>query len=676
VEATVEHSFDTVDQLAVNTIRTLSMDAIEKARSGHPGAPMGLAPVAWVLFSRFLRHDPADPSWPDRDRFVLSCGHASMLLYSVLHLTGYDLSMDDIRQFRQWGSKTPGHPEFRQTPGVEMTTGPLGQGCSTSVGMALAEAHLAAVFNRPDHELVRHHTWVLCSDGDLMEGVSSEAASLAGHLGLERLIWIWDDNRITIEGSTDLAFKENVPGRLEAQGWRVLHVEDANDLEALATAMETARQPDGRPTFIAVRSHIAYGAPHAQDTAGAHGAPLGEEEIAAAKRNLGWPTTEPFHVPEAVRERGRRVAAAGAELHRQWREIEAAWRAAHPELAAQWDRRLSGGLPEDWSDVLPVFEEGARLATRAASGKALNALAGVLPELVGGSADLGPSCKTAITASGDLERGSWGERNLHFGIREHAMGTILNGMALHAGIRPFGSTFFVFSDYMRPAIRLAALMELPVIWGFTHDSIGVGEDGPTHQPVEHLLALRSIPGVTVIRPGDANETAAAWRVAVEHWQGPVALVLSRQGLPTLRGTAELAARGVARGAYVLAEASGGTPAVVLAATGSELHLAAAAREELEAGGLPARVVSMPSWELFDAQPEAYRHEVLPPGVPVVAVEAGVTRGWREYVGPAGAIVGMDRFGASAPGGELMERFGFTVDHVVRVAREVTAASRS
>jgi len=664
----VEQSFDSVDQLAVNTIRTLSMDAIERARSGHPGAPMGLAPVAWVLFSRFLRHDPADPSWPDRDRFVLSCGHASMLLYSVLHLTGYDLSLDDIRAFRQWGSRTPGHPEYRQTPGVEVTTGPLGQGCATSVGMALAEAHLAAVFNRPGHELVSHHTWVLCSDGDLMEGVSTEAASLAGHLGLERLTWIWDDNRITIEGATDLAFTEDVPARMEALGWRVLRVEDANDLAALAAAMETARKPGGRPTFLVVRSHIAYGAPHAQDTAGAHGAPLGAEEIAAAKSNLGWPTQAPFFVPGEVRERGRAVAAAGAELHRRWRETEAAWRAAAPGLAAAWDRRLAGGLPEGWRGALPAFEEGSKLATRAASGTVLNALAGVLPELLGGSADLAPSCKTHLASSGDLERGAWGERNLHFGIREHAMGATLNGLALHGGIRPFGSTFFVFSDYMRPAIRLAALMELPVIWVFTHDSIGVGEDGPTHQPVEHLAALRAIPGVTVIRPGDANETAAAWRVAIEHWQGPVALVLSRQGLPTLAGARELAEDGVARGAYVLAEASGGEPRLILAATGSELHLAVAAREELEAGGIPTRVVSMPSWELFDAQPEEHRRAVLPPGVPVVAVEAGVSRGWREYVGENGAVIGMDRFGASAPGGELARRFGFTVDNVVRTAR--------
>ena len=672
----MEQGFDAVDQLAVNTIRTLSMDAIERARSGHPGAPMGLAPVAWVLFSRFLRHDPGDPAWPDRDRFVLSCGHASMLLYSVLHLTGYDLSLDDIRAFRQWGSRTPGHPEHRQTPGVEMTTGPLGQGCSTSVGMALAEAHLAARFNRPGHEIVAHHTWVLCSDGDLMEGVSSEAASLAGHLGLERLIWIWDDNRITIEGSTGLAFTENVPARMEALGWRVLHVADANDLDALARAMATAREPDGRPTFIAVRSHIAYGAPHAQDTAAAHGAPLGAEEIAAAKKNLGWPSEEPFFVPETVRERGRRVAAAGAELHRRWREALASWRAAEPVLAAEWERRLAGGLPEGWDGALPAFEEGTTLATRAASGKVLNVLAEKLPELVGGSADLAPSCKTRIAASGDVERSAWGERNLHFGIREHAMGAALNGMALHGGIRPFGATFFVFSDYMRPSIRLAALMELPVIWVFTHDSIGVGEDGPTHQPVEHLLALRAIPGVTVIRPGDANETAAAWRAAVACWHGPVALVLSRQGLPTLPGTAELAAEGVARGAYVLAEASGGKPALVLVATGSELHLAVAARERLEASGTPVRVVSMPSWELFDAEPPGYRHGVLPPGVPVLAIEAGVSRGWREYVGERGAVIGMNRFGASAPGGELARRFGFTVDNVVETARSLIAGPAS
>ena len=666
----MEHRFDAIDELAVNTIRTLAMDAVQKANSGHPGAPMGLAPVGWVLFSRVLRHNPGNPAWPDRDRFILSCGHASMLLYAALHLTGYDLSLDDLKSFRQWGSRTPGHPEYRETPGVEMTTGPLGQGCATSVGMALAEAHLAARFNRPDHVVVDHMTWVLCSDGDLMEGVSSEAASLAGHLGLERLVWIWDDNRITIEGPTDLAFKEDVPGRFAALGWRVLPVDDANDLEALAAVLEVARESDGRPTLVTVRTHIAYGAPHAQDTPGAHGAPLGEEEIAATKKNLGWPTLEPFFVPPEVAERGRRTAAAGAELEQWWQETVEAWSGAHPELAAEFHRRMEGRLPEGWDASLPEFSTGEKLATRAASGKALNALAERLPELVGGSADLAPSCKTLLAGSGDLEKGSWGERNLHFGIREHAMGAILNGMALHGGVRPFGSTFFVFSDYMRPALRLAALMELPVIWVFTHDSIGVGEDGPTHQPVEHLLALRAIPGLTVIRPADANETAAAWKVAVEHWQGPVALVLSRQGLPVLEGTAAGAAEGVARGAWVVAEASGAEPRLVLVATGSEVSLAVAAREILEGGGVPTRVVSMPSWELFDRQDAAYREEVLPPAVPTLAVEAGVSRGWRDHVGCHGGVLGMDRFGASAPGGVLAGKFGFTPENVAKVARDL------
>ncbi len=668
----MEHRFDAIDELAVNTIRTLAMDAVQRANSGHPGAPMGLAPVAWVLFSRVLRHNPGNPAWPDRDRFVLSCGHASMLLYAALHLTGYDLGLEDIRAFRQWGSRTPGHPEYRETPGVEMTTGPLGQGCATSVGMALAEAHLAARFNRPDHPVVDHMTWVLCSDGDLMEGVSSEAASLAGHLGLERLVWIWDDNRITIEGSTDLAFKEDVPARFEAMGWRVLPVEDVNDLEALAAVLEVARESDGRPTLVTVRSHIAYGAPHAQDTAAAHGAPLGEEEVAAAKRNLDWPTLEPFFVPPEVAERGRRTLAAGAELEHWWHETVEAWSAAHPELAAEFHRRLEGRLPEGWEAALPSFGEGEKPATRAASGKVLNALAERLPELVGGSADLAPSCKTRLEGAGDLERGAWGGRNLHFGVREHAMGAILNGMALHGGVRPFGSTFFVFSDYMRPAIRLAALMELPVIWVFTHDSIGVGEDGPTHQPVEHLLALRAVPGVTVIRPADANETAAAWRVAVEHWEGPVALVLSRQGLPVLPGTAAGAGEGVTRGAWVLAEASGGPPRLVLVATGSEVSLAVEARRILEEENIPTRVVSMPSWELFHRQPVEYRREVLPPEVPALAVEAGVSLGWRDLVGTRGEVLGMDRFGASAPGGVLAEKFGFTPEGVAEAARRLLA----
>ena len=667
------HHFDDIDQRAVTTIRTLSMDAVEQANSGHPGAPMGLAPVAYVLYSRFLKHDPANPNWPDRDRFVLSCGHASMLLYGVLHLMGYDLELDDIKNFRQWGSKTPGHPEIEVVPGAEMTTGPLGQGVATSVGMALAEAHLAETFNRPDHTLIDHRTWVLCSDGDLMEGVSSEAASLAGHLKLGKLVWIWDDNRITIEGGTDIAVSDNIPARFAAHGWRVLEVEDANDLEALAEAFDQAAAGDGRPTLVRVRSHIAFGAPSKQDTPGAHGAPLGAEEIRATKAAYGWPEEETFLVPPEVREHCHGAVQRGAEAQRAWTVAAEAWTKAEPELAVEWQRRLDRSFPEGWTSSLPVFEDDAKIATRGASGTVLNAIAGELPELVGGSADLAPSNKTFIANGGNVQATSLGHRNLHFGIREHAMGAVLNGLALHGGLRPFGGTFLVFSDYMRPAIRLAALMEQPVIYVFTHDSVWVGEDGPTHQPVEHLLALRAIPNLVVLRPADANETAAAWTVALERTNGPTALLLSRQGLPVLKRAREIGTEGVARGAYVLSDAENGTPAVVVIATGGEVTLAIDAAAELAASGIEARVVSMPSWELFAEQSEEYRRRVLPPPVPRLAVEAGVTLGWRDIVGDTGAVIGIDRFGASAPGAEVVEKFGLTVEAVVKKAVELVGA---
>ena len=667
------HHFDDIDQRAVTTIRTLSMDAVEQANSGHPGAPMGLAPVAYVLYSRFLKHDSANPNWPDRDRFVLSCGHASMLLYGVLHLMGYDLEMDDIKNFRQWGSKTPGHPEIEVVPGAEMTTGPLGQGVATSVGMALAEAHLAETFNRPDHTVIDHRTWVLCSDGDLMEGVSSEAASLAGHLKLGKLVWIWDDNRITIEGGTDIAVSDNIPARFAAHGWRVLEVEDANDLEALAEAFDQAAAGDGRPTLVRVRSHIAFGAPSKQDTPGAHGAPLGAEEIRATKAAYGWPEEETFLIPPEVREHCHGAVQRGAEAQRAWTVAAEAWTKAEPELAVEWQRRLDRSFPEGWTSSLPVFEDDAKIATRGASGTVLNAIAGQLPELVGGSADLAPSNKTFIANGGNVQATSLGHRNLHFGIREHAMGAVLNGMALHGGLRPFGGTFLVFSDYMRPAIRLAALMEQPVIYVFTHDSVWVGEDGPTHQPVEHLLALRAIPNLVVLRPADANETAAAWTVALERTNGPTALLLSRQGLPVLKRAREIGTEGVARGAYVLSDAESGTPAVVVIATGGEVTLAIDAAAELAARGIEARVVSMPSWELFAEQSEEYRRRVLPPVVPRLAVEAGVTLGWRDIVGDTGAVIGIDRFGASAPGAEVVEKFGLTVEAVVKKAVELVGA---
>jgi transketolase len=630
---------------------------------------MALAPVVYLLYTRILRHNPGNPSWPDRDRFVLSCGHASMLLYSILHLTGYELGLDDLKQFRQWGSKTAGHPEWGLAPGVEVTTGPLGQGCATSVGMALAEAHLAARFNREGLPVVDHRTWALCSDGDLMEGVAAEAASLAGHLRLGKLTWIWDDNRITIEGSTDLTFSENVASRFEAYGWRVLGVEDVNDLTALATALEEATRASDRPTLIAARSHIAWGAPTKQDTADAHGAPLGEEEVRATKERYGWPPDEHFRVPSAVSERCAQ-RARGSALHADWSDTFARWQQYEPELALELARRWELRPPDGWHDSLPQFAADPKgMATRVASGKILNAIADDFGELIGGSADLAPSCKTLITSSSDLTAEALGERNLRFGIREHAMAAILNGLSLHGGVRPFGSTFLVFSDYMRPSIRLAALMDQPVIYVFTHDSIWVGEDGPTHQPVEHFAALRAIPNLVVLRPADANETSEAWRVALERTDGPTALLLSRQGLPVLEETCGGAAEGVARGGYVLVD-SVGDPDLVIIATGAEVALAVEAGRTLAEAGHAVRVVSMPSWELLEAQPEDYRADLLVDGVPRLAVEAGVTLGWRRWVGEGGDIVGIDRFGASAPGKVVAENFGLTVGAVVERAERL------
>jgi transketolase len=665
----VAQIFDDIDELAVTTIRTLAMDAVQRADSGHPGTPMALAPLAYVLFTRILKHDPGDPGWPDRDRFVLSCGHASMLLYSVLHLSGYDLPLDELEQFRQWDSKTPGHPELGLVPGVEMTTGPLGQGVATSVGMAMAEAHLAARFNTAEHAVVDHRTWVLCSDGDLMEGVSSEAASLAGHLRLGKLVWLWDDNRITIEGSTELAFSEDVGARFAAYGWRVLELEDVNDLAAVNATLEEAAASDLRPTLVRVRTHIAWGAPTKQDTADAHGAPLGEDEVRAAKKTYGWPEDASFLVPPEVLSRCRQARDRGADLRRRWRELRDAWAAADPTAAREWTRRLGRTLPPGWEAALPAFEEGAKIATRAASGKVLNAIAPVVEELFGGSADLAPSNKTLIADGGHFSADNPGGRNLHFGVREHAMAAALNGLVLHGGLRPYGGTFLVFADYMRPSIRLAALMEQPVIYVFTHDSLWVGEDGPTHQPVEHLLSLRAIPGLVVLRPADANETAAAWKVALERTAGPTALCLSRQGLPVLEGGRERSREGVARGAYVLSDGDG-PPQLLLVATGGEVALAVAAQRELTERGVASAVVSMPSRELFGAQPEAYRRQVLPTELPKLSIEAGVTMGWREIVGDGGAMIGIDRFGASAPGAEVAARLGLTVEAVVARALEL------
>ncbi len=620
-------SYTELDQLAVNTIRFLAVDAVQKANSGHPGMPMGAAPMAYVLWTRFLKHNPRNPDWPNRDRFILSAGHGSMLLYALLHLTGYDLPIEELKRFRQWGSKTPGHPEYRIAPGVETTTGPLGQGFGNGVGMAIAERHLAAHFNRPGYEIVDHYTYAIVSDGDLMEGISHEAASLAGHLGLGKLIYLYDDNDISIDGPTNLTFTEDVAMRFQAYGWHVLRVADGNDMEAIEQAIVEARQVLDRPSLIIVRTHIGYGSPHKQDTAAAHGEPLGEEEVRLTKRNLGWPEDKTFYVPDEVYAHMRQAVERGAQWEQEWRDLFARYAEAYPELARQWDQFWSGELPEGWDAELPTFEAGTSVATRAASGKVLDAIAPRIPNLIGGSADLTPSNKTKFEGATDFQRDHYSGRYIHFGVREHAMGTVLNGIAYHGGLVPYGGTFLIFSDYMRPPVRLAAMSHLHVIYVFTHDSVWLGEDGPTHQPVEQLANLRAIPNLVVIRPADANETVEAWRVALALKNRPVALALSRQGVPTLDRSRYAPAEGVRRGAYVLADSRPGTPDLILIATGSEVPLAAAAYEQLAAEGIAVRLVSMPSWELFAEQPRSYRETVLPPDVKArLAVEAGATLG--------------------------------------------------
>ncbi len=683
LEDTRESEIDVsdTDHLAVNTIRVLAIEGVEKARSGHPGMPLGAAPMAHVLWSRHLHFDPDHPDWPDRDRFILSAGHGSMLLYALLHLSGFDLPMEELKAFRQWGSRTPGHPENGLTPGVEVTTGPLGQGLANGVGMAIAESFLAATFGRPEHHVMDHWVYAIVSDGDLMEGVASEAASLAGHLGLGRLIYLYDDNHISIEGSTDLAFTEDVTARFESYGWQVLEVEDGNDLGAIDRAVIEAKADVDRPSLIKVRTHIGFGSPHKQDSAEAHGAPLGAEELALTKENLGWTAPEEFFVPDAVRDLYAQAAGRGAAARAAWLERMQAFSDQHPETAEAFQRALSGDLPEGWESRLPTFPADSKgMASRAASGKVLNAIASSVPTLMGGSADLAPSNNTFLEDCGErpcgtFRRGERQGRNLHFGVREHAMGAVLNGMALHGGVFPYGGTFLIFSDYMRPSIRLAALSKARVTYVFTHDSVGLGEDGPTHQPVEHLAALRVIPGLWVIRPADANETAVAWKVALERRDGPVALILSRQNLPVLDRSAFGAADGLERGGYVLAEASSGPKNIdaIIMATGSEITVALDARAQLEAEGLATRVVSLPCWELFDAQASEYREAVLPASVTVrVAVEAAATFGWCTYVGVAGGVVGIDHFGASAPGPVVMEEFGITAEHVAAVARDLAA----
>jgi len=665
----------TLENLAIDAVRVLSMDAVQQAESGHPGTPMALAPLAYLLYTRHLKHNPADPSWPDRDRFVLSCGHASMLLYSALYLSGYDLSLQDLREFRQWGSRTPGHPEYGHTPGVETTTGPLGQGMGNAVGMALAESHLAARYNRDGRNVVDHHTWFIASDGDLMEGVSHEAASYAGFLGLGKLIGFYDDNRITIEGSTDLSYGDDAARRFEAYGWHVLHVSDVNDLSALEAAIAEAKAETKRPSLVVVRTEIGFGSPNRAGTAKAHGEAPGAEEVRLTEEGLGYPSPEPFHVPDDVLAHWRGARQRGAALQEEWSVRRREWAAAHTEAAAELERRLSGDLPHDWDADIPVFDEKTgNIASRAASGAVLNAIAPRLPELVGGSADLAGSNNTMIKGEPSLLPDDHGGRNMHFGIREHGMGSIMNGMALHGGFLPYGGTFLVFSDYMRPAIRLAALMRQHVVYVFTHDSIGLGEDGPTHQPVEQLAALRVIPNLTVIRPADASETAEAWRTAVRHRGGPVALVLTRQKLGFIPRDGHGAATGVARGGYILRDPAGGSPDVVLMSSGSELAIALEAASRLENDGIRARVVSMASFELFAEQDDHYRASVLPEGIPRLAIEAAHPMPWYRYVSPSSVMVGLSRFGASAPYQRVYEELGITADALVREAKRVRGGS--
>jgi transketolase len=673
-----------IDTLAINTIRTLAMDAVQKAKAGHPGTPMALAPVAYTLWQQILRFDPQNPTWPGRDRFVLSCGHASMLLYALLHLAGVvevnehaarggpAVSLDEIKQFRQLSSKTPGHPEYRLTSGVETTTGPLGQGIGTSVGMAIAQRYVAARYNRPGFPVFDYRIYVLASDGDMMEGISQEAASVAGHLKLSNLLWVYDSNRITIEGSTDLAFSDDTAARFRSYGWHTIDLPDANDTAAFAGAVRAAQAVTDRPTLIVVHSHIGWGAPKKQDTREAHGEPLGEEEVRGAKRAYGWPEDAQFLVPDGVYQRFREgVGARGARAREEWQAMFAGYRAEYPDLAEELNTMNLYELPTGWDAAIPSFPADAKgLASRDSSQKVLNAIAAHVPWLIGGAADLAPSTKSNLTlqGAGSFAADNYGGRNLHFGIREHAMGAIANGMAL-AGLRPYASGFLIFSDYMKPPMRLAAIMELPVIYIFTHDSIGVGEDGPTHQPIEQLATLRAIPGFITIRPGDANEVAEAWRVAMARNEQPCALILSRQPLPTIDRGRYAAASGLARGAYVLADPAEGRPQVIIMATGSELSLAVGAHEKLAQEGIRSRVVSMPSWELFEAQPVEYRHSVLPPEITArVAVEQAAALGWDRYAGPTGTIIAMHSFGASAPISALLTHFGFTPEKVLEAAR--------
>ncbi len=681
-----------IDSLCINTIRMLSIDMVQEANSGHPGMPMGAAPMSYVLWTRFLKYNPHNPAWYDRDRFVLSAGHGSPLLYSMLHLTGYDLSLEEIKRFRQWGSKTPGHPEYGETPGVESTTGPLGQGFANGVGMAVAERFLASKFNRPGYEIVDHYTYAMVSDGDLMEGVASEAASLAGHLRLGRLICLYDNNHITLSGETRLTFTEDVCKRFEAYGWHVQSVEDGNDIEAISEAIIAARSEPIRPSLISVRTHIGYGSPHKQDTFEVHGSPLGSEEVIATKKNLGWPIEPKFYIPEDALAQFKKALDKGIQLEATWKTKMDLYEKTYPKLMNEWNQMMSSEPPDGWDYGIPVFPPDSKgIATRSACGQIMNATASQLPSLIGGSGDLNPSTYTALNGLGNFQyphsegrevqgavSGEWGYGgvNIAFGVREHAMGSIVNGIALHGGLLPFGSTFLIFSDYMRPAIRLAALMKIHVIYVFTHDSVGLGEDGPTHQPIEHLSSLRAIPNLIVLRPADANETAEAWKTAIQHKNGPVAITLARQKVPVIDRGKFSQAVGLRRGAYILADSAFGKPEIILIATGSEVHLALEAHEKMQAEDIRSRVVSIPSWELFEEQPEEYRNEVLPPDIKTrISIEAGSTHGWHKYVGLKGAAIGIDHFGDSAAGEVLFKKFGFTSENILNRAKTLLAKKK-
>jgi transketolase len=673
-------SVEQLDELCINTIRFLSVDAVQKANSGHPGLPLGAAPMGYVLWTKFLQHNPANPDWLNRDRFVLSAGHGSMLLYSLLHLTGYDLPLEQIKQFRQWGSITPGHPERGLTPGVETSTGPLGQGFANGVGMAMAEAYLAARYNKPEFEIIRHHTFGIVSDGDLMEGISSEAAALAGHLKLGKLIYLYDNNHITLSASTALTFTDNQVQRFEAYGWHTQSIEDGNDLKAIEEAIRTAKEETERPSLILVRTHIGYGSPNKQDTFAAHGSPLGKDEVKLTKEKLGWPLEPDFLVPKEATEHFRKALEIGSQLETEWKNKFQLYKVKYPELASELSRLITGELPPGWDARIPDFPADSKgMATRVASGKIMQAFSPFLPGFIGGSADLNSSTHTELKNAGNFEHpsravgdlqgsaeGGWSYagRNLQFGVREHAMGSLSNGMAAHGGILPFCATFLTFSDYMRPSIRLAALMELKVVYVFTHDSLALGEDGPTHQSIEHLASLRAIPRLMVIRPADANETAVAWRVALEVKKTPVALILSRQDLPTLDRNKMSAAEGLRSGAYILSDAPDNKPSLILIASGSEVSLIVAAQLELAKQNIAVRLISMPSWELFEAQTPEYKNRILPPSVPLrISVEAGATQGWHRYVGDKGEVIGVDTFGASAPGEVVMAKYGFTVENI-------------